>query len=44
MNGEVAEVGGWAFAEFLMGEDGRAVSFEVRDMDDVLLTRGTQVR
>lgn len=44
MDGEVAEVGGWAFMEFLMDDEGRAVSFEIRDLEDALLTRGTRIR
>lgn len=44
MEGEVAEVGAWGFLEFLMDAEGRAVSFEYRDTDDALMTRGTRVR
>jgi hypothetical protein len=44
MDGEVAEVGGWAFMEFVVDATGRAESFEVRDLEDGLVTRGTRLR
>lgn len=44
MEGEIAEVDAHSFFEFVIGEDGRASSFENRGMDDDLYMRATRVR
>jgi hypothetical protein len=44
MNGEVASVEASSFLEFVLGDDGRAVSFEGRNQDDELTHRGARRR